>query len=381
MNVLIYEKMTSLRKQFPGAPIQVGTSYLLRGDQFKIIAIDTFHLNPIDKVVLLARTVELASTPAQKSLLEEAPTKIPTVSFVGKTALLVSTSTEDIVYAEGATFDSPTYELKNWYHLPETQLLEIEGPAEAKQEVSLKSLTQDIEKVADTITAYSTRTPRKIVARYERMKKWDTKQSLLFNMTPVESNVYTFKLGAGTPPHEIKVYAPKAKTAEQDQVDLQKIKSLIERTPKALQTYIEVVHFDPGENGAGLAASTRPIVNGKQVRQLTFYLKADEPVVSVVSDVLKRQHVEETYWHELGHDLQAKLPSLMPNFSWTVWEDAIVRDQAWVTPYAMTETSEDFPETLARYIRTNAGQADPQIRKVLSHRFALLDQIFNLVQN
>jgi hypothetical protein len=381
MNVLRYEKMTALMKLFPGAPIQVGSSFLLQGEQLKVIGVDSFHLKPADKVVLLARTVELASAPEQKNLFAGTATQIPTVGFAGKNAILVGTSTEDLVYAEGATYDSPAYELKNWYQLPETQALEVKGPGNQKQTIPLKEFTAEMEKHVDEVTAWSNATPRKMIAHYERLKKWDTHQSFLFNMTPVKSHVYTFKLGNGSATHEIKVSAPKSRNSEQDQSDLLKIRNLLERTPTALEGYIEAIHFDPGENGAGLAASTTPVINGKNVRQLTFYLAADEPEVSVVSDILKRPLVEETYWHELGHDLQAKVPSLIPNFMWAVWEDAIVKDAAWVTPYSMTSTSEDFPETLARYIRTDAGRTDPQIRKLLAHRFGLLDQIFLAVRS
>ena len=97
-----------------------------------------------------------------------------------------------------------------------------------------------------------------------------------------------------------------------------------------------------------------------------------------VDDVIS-MYVDSLYDH-LIHRMQHKLGHVMAYHRYgqftpdQEWQDAILRDNESVSTHGDTNMAEDFANTMALYLRTNAGLNRPEITRNYTHRFKILDE-------
>jgi len=370
--------LIELLNNFSRDKIQVGNTLKVNSEEFKVIGIDPWHREDFKRVIHLSKVIDLKIPfGSQKSLAIKLADvthwleHVPRVQRLGNQVKLVDDSPQLVSYPLGAPQNSPYYDLTEKLKLPLEHKITVEFFEEKPQVIFLKDYPKEREKHLFKVSAYDDSTPPKLLAYFERLKSPKGGHGKLFNLTPIDSHVYHFELGLTPAVHELTVYAPKSASNEQDSRDLIKIQKLLGEIPVALMKSIDVIRFDPGGlKSLGFAGSTQMKVTS--FYQLTGKVYSKD---SIVANILARPDVQETLWHELGHHLELEATTRVPNFNWTLWEDAIASDQKWATPYASTLTSEDFAETLSLYIKTDGGYLNPAVRHNFRHRFDLLDRL------
>jgi len=85
----------------------------------------------------------------------------------------------------------------------------------------------------------------------------------------------------------------------------------------------------------------------------------------------------QAFVHEVAHSISFEYYGLPPYAAsdWQPWADAIAKDGAAVSMYAMTDRGEDFAETMSVYMQVLGKPAEAQVRAIFPNRFSLLDNI------
>jgi hypothetical protein len=408
-NDLVSIKLSDYSSSQAKTDFTTGSVLPYRGSLYQNIGLDIWHLKDADKVMYLAKKTVmdvplsevLANASSKVSLPDLTPffEKLKKLPTTGKNELIpllenkvvpVSNFSEYVFYRDGLIPTIAPNDVRKTIALPDDHFIKVEwadksfkAPPEKRAPfihkeqtvyMQLKDFTPEMGHKIFRVTALDEKNPTKIVAQIKSGLDRHGR-TILFDLSPVDSHVYTFKLGPELNAKQIKVYAPKSGNVAIDTVEKTKIEAFLNKIPLSLKDRIDVIRFDPsGLDSNGFAGSFTRNENGVPSRSINFYNRIGKSPVhdSVVSNILSRPNIHETLWHELIHHLQKEETLYIPNFDPKIWEDAMVKDQAWVSKYAMVNSDEDEAETGFNVIETDGGRFNPQLRSRFKNKFNLL---------
>jgi len=184
------------------------------------------------------------------------------------------------------------------------------------------------------------------------------------NAPPVPALVIRYELGTAPKTSVIEVKIP----ADNAPKRLRQIEKLLAAIPLHLEDLHQELRVNEGpkQGSPSANASTTAPNHANKLAVIDLYKPGME---------VKFSKLREGYWHELGHQLGARIfGSTMPEQQWI---RAIIEDRgAFVRSYSAAAPSEDFADSVRTYLETDGGRLDPKVRKEFPNRFKLLDRIF-----